>query len=378
MDTYPGMLRFWGLQAILGPDYIVDYDEELEALSGEVEAAASSVESVVVDDDGSEVRRLDGDESEEKGDKRKLPKKSIKKKPVYYNDIPDKMKPPPSSYGMDPKSESSYISYNSELEGSTSSSFAVIRAPGFVTSRPVSYGSIKSDLPSTTFAKIDDGTGADVVPVAYSNRLPAPTAVRYMIMSNNADTKSTSLGPHLISTHNHSITSAPVALAEEAVDNQHLSHSEQASGIYKAPSLPITDFYSLISGESIARPDFHVAEPIDPPSVSSARNPYGDSVNTVPADRAPVVLPFLTKAVPVASYTAWEIPSSLLQNTVTVTPSYSSKDALVASFVLQPTVSAVPTFPFSASTVSTVSASTTQATIIVTSVSSSVSTRYGK
>lgn len=379
MDTYPGILRFWGLQAVLGPDYIADYDAALDGLSGEVEGVGGNAEGLIDDYDyDGEVRRLDGDGSHEKRDKRKVPKKPSKKKPIFYNDLPDKIKPPPSRYGMDSKSDSSYSSYNSPLKGSTSSAFAVIQDSGFVTSRPVSYGPIKSNLPTTQFAKIEDRPGANVIPVAYTGEVPSLTGVRYMVISNNAEMSSTP-APNLASNPDQTVADTPTEVAGETVVIQSIPLSQPLSESHKAPAFSKADYYSLISGESIALPDFHVAGPIDPPSVAAVRNPYGYSVNTVPAGRAPVVFPFITSAAPVASYLMRDIPSSLLQqNTAFVTPYYSSKDVPAPSFVLQPTVSVVPTSSFSVSTVSKVSTSTSPSTIVVTSVSTSVSTKYGK
>ena len=102
LDTVPGVLRLLGLQALLGPDYVLDYDaaydpaydtpgdEVGEPLSEEAEPDFSDY-----DYDGP-VRRKDS-----------RTKNTKKKKLVSsYSEMSESMKAPPSRYGM-----SSYTSY---------------------------------------------------------------------------------------------------------------------------------------------------------------------------------------------------------------------------------------------------------------------------
>lgn len=119
MDTLPGFLRFFGLQAMLGPDYLYDYDYDDEDLA-EDEAEAAAADAAVDDDyyyDDYDVRRKDNDarrnrrkDSKKKKKKnRKHKKEKADDKPVTdrrYSNLEYQLQPPPSKYG-------GYSSYSS-------------------------------------------------------------------------------------------------------------------------------------------------------------------------------------------------------------------------------------------------------------------------
>jgi len=109
MDSLSGRLRFWGLQALLGPDYLVDYDpplsdeeyaeDEDEEYDYEDEPPADAVRTNEVDD--GQLEDL------ERKKRRSSSKKKFKHKNPYvgyYKEVPHSRKPP-SNYG------SSYSSY---------------------------------------------------------------------------------------------------------------------------------------------------------------------------------------------------------------------------------------------------------------------------
>lgn len=143
MDSLSGQLRFFGLQALMGPDYIVDYSydeaepeaeadyEDQEELTEEVvQEQVENIAAEAVEEEG-EIRRKDTVKKinhpkpkysykKIKSDSKKpaIPEEtvSVEKKKTFYNDLPPRVMPPPSRYGQPPRklSTSSYLSYDNE------------------------------------------------------------------------------------------------------------------------------------------------------------------------------------------------------------------------------------------------------------------------
>ena len=97
LDTVPGVLRLFGLQALLGADYVLDYDAAYDSAydtpGDEVGEPQPAEDPDFVDYDEGAIRRKD----------------FYKKKKVVssYHDVSNNMKAPPSRYGV----TSSYSSY---------------------------------------------------------------------------------------------------------------------------------------------------------------------------------------------------------------------------------------------------------------------------
>ncbi|KAF2349784.1 hypothetical protein FHG87_019460 [Trinorchestia longiramus] len=119
MDTFPGMLRFFGLQAMLGPDYLYDYEDDEAAENDDATAADEGEDPEYYDyeDDVRRNRRKDQlPEKNESKKRKKLKKKqsqekeNVKGKDTRYTNLAHEMRPPPSRYS----SQSSYSSITTQ------------------------------------------------------------------------------------------------------------------------------------------------------------------------------------------------------------------------------------------------------------------------
>lgn len=120
MDSLSGQLRFFGLQALLGPDYVIDYEYSDEVLDGD-----EYLDDDEYYDDYDNRRNDTPKRKTAKNNRKKVssgPKKREKPSKISRNgNDPLNMSPPPSRYGDTlrhrTKTEtSSYSSYTTEAE----------------------------------------------------------------------------------------------------------------------------------------------------------------------------------------------------------------------------------------------------------------------
>jgi len=118
MDSLSGQLRFFGLQALLGPDYVVDYDPPASEEEAEYEYEYEYVDEEVRRADLGKAKKKSTKKSSKPGAKKQQSKKPSKET-TYYNTVNSEVRAPPSRYGeappgAPPKTYSSYSSYKHE------------------------------------------------------------------------------------------------------------------------------------------------------------------------------------------------------------------------------------------------------------------------